>query len=41
MELADFMFSEQVRRVLITRQGRVVGVVREQELFFQMADIII
>jgi len=40
MELADFMYTEQVRRVLITRQGKVIGVVREQELFFEMADII-
>jgi CBS domain-containing protein len=40
MELADFMSTEQVRRVLITRRGRIVGVVREQELFFEMADTI-
>ena len=40
MKLADFMHTEQVRRVLITRQGSVVGVVREQELFFEMANII-
>ncbi|WP_373498375.1 response regulator [Desulfococcus sp.] len=40
MELADFMYSQQVRRVLITRKGRVVGVVREQDLFFEMAHII-
>ena len=40
MELADFMYTGKVRRVLITRQGKVVGVVREQELFFEMANII-
>jgi DNA-binding response OmpR family regulator len=40
MELADFMYTHQVRRVLITRADRVVGVVREQELFFEMAHII-
>jgi DNA-binding response OmpR family regulator len=40
MELADFMYSQQVRRVLITRKGKVVGVVREQDLFFEMAHII-
>lgn len=40
MELADFMYTNQVRRVLITRGGKVVGVVREQELFFEMAHII-
>ncbi len=40
MELADFMFTEQVRRVLITRRGTVIGVVREQEIFFEMAHTI-
>jgi CheY-like chemotaxis protein len=41
MELADFMYSEQVRRVLITRRGKPVGVVREQEIFFEIADLIL
>lgn len=41
MELADFMFMNQIRRMAVAREGRVVGVVREQELFFEMANIII
>lgn len=41
MELAEFMHSGNVRRVLITSRGKVIGVVREQELFFEMAKIIL
>lgn len=41
MELADLMHQEQIRRVAVTRKGKVVGVVREQELFFEMADILL
>jgi CBS domain-containing protein len=41
MELADFMFTEGVRRIVITSNNSVVGVVREQELFFEMASIIL
>jgi len=41
MELADLMYREHVRRVVVTRKGKVVGVVREQELFFEMADILL
>lgn len=41
MELADLMFSQGVRRVAVIRDKKVVGVVREQELFFEMADIIL
>lgn len=41
MELADFMATEQVRRVLVTREDKVIGIVREQELFFEMARIIL
>jgi CheY-like chemotaxis protein len=41
MELADFMSTEQVRRVLVTRADKVIGIVREQELFFEMARIIL
>ncbi len=40
MELADMMYSQNVRRVVVTRKGKVVGVVREQELFFEMASLI-
>ncbi|WP_373500703.1 response regulator [Desulfococcus sp.] len=40
MELADLMYSRNIRRLVVTRaKGRVIGVVREQELFFEMASI--
>ncbi len=35
MELTDLMHQEQIRRVVVTRKGKVVGVVREQELFLK------
>ncbi|HBN26180.1 MAG TPA: response regulator [Desulfobacteraceae bacterium] len=41
MEVADFMYSQNVRRVLVTSDEMVIGVVREQELFFEMANIIL
>jgi DNA-binding response OmpR family regulator len=41
MELADLMYMNQIRRVAVTRKGRVVGIVREQEIFFEMANIIV
>jgi len=37
MEVADLIYSKQIRRVVVTRKGKVIGVVREQELFFEMA----
>jgi len=40
MEIANLIFTEKQRRVAITRKGKVVGVVREQEIFFEMARII-
>ncbi|HDL07726.1 MAG TPA: CBS domain-containing protein, partial [Desulfobacteraceae bacterium] len=41
MEMADLMFTKRVRRLVVTSKGKVVGVVREQELFFEMANIIL
>jgi CBS domain-containing protein len=42
MELADQMYTKGIRRVVVTDgSGKVVGVVREQELFFEMADILL
>lgn len=41
MEVADFMYGRGLRRVVVTEKGRVVGVVREQELFFEMALILL
>lgn len=41
MEIANLMFTEKSRRMAVTRDGKVVGVVREQEIFFEMAKIIL
>ncbi|MDY6878798.1 MAG: response regulator [Desulfatiglans sp.] len=41
MEVADLMFREKRRRVVVRSGDRVVGIVREQEIFFEMANIII
>jgi len=41
MEIANLMFTSQIRRMLVTDKGKIVGVVREQELFFEIANIII
>ena len=41
MEVSSMVYDEQVRRIAITSKGKVVGVVREQELFFEMARIIL
>ncbi len=40
MELAYLMYKEEHRRVAVVREGKVVGIVREQELFFEMNKII-
>lgn len=39
MEVADAMFTTGARRLGVLRGGKVVGVVREQELFFEIARI--
>ncbi len=41
MEIANFMVTKQIRRVVVTHQGKPIGVVREQELFFELAAIIL
>ena len=41
MEIANLLFNEKRRRLAVRRQGKVVGVVREQEIFFEMAKIIL
>ena len=40
MEVANLLYTEKRRRMAVTRKGKVVGVVREQELFFEMARIL-
>ena len=41
MEIANLIFTENRRRMAVTRGRKVVGVVREQEIFFEMAKIIL
>lgn len=40
MEAAYMMVTGNLRRLVVTRSGRVVGVIREQELFFEMEEIL-
>ena len=41
MEIANLMSSENIRRMVVSRKGKVVGVVREQEIFFELTNIIV
>ena len=41
MEIANLIFTKKRRRMAVTREGKGVGVVREQEIFFEMAKIIL
>jgi CheY-like chemotaxis protein len=41
MEAANLMFSNQIRRLIVTDGHRILGVVREQEIFFEIANIIL
>ena len=41
MEISNLIFTKKRRRMAVTREGKVVGVVREQEIFFEMAKIIL
>jgi len=41
MEVAEMMYTQKARRLAVTLEGRVVGVVREQELFFEIARIVL
>lgn len=40
MEVAEMMVTERARRLAVTRKGSVIGVVREQELFFEISRIV-
>lgn len=39
MEVADLLYARNARRLGVTRKGRIVGIVREQEIFFEIARI--
>lgn len=41
MEVVDTMYATKARRLAVTRGGKVVGVVRDQEIFFELARIIL
>lgn len=41
MEAAEMLYSKKARRLAVTRARKVVGVVREQEIFFEMARIVL
>lgn len=41
MEVANLMFTSNARRIIVSDGQKTVGVVREQELFFEIANIII
>ena len=40
MEVADLMFRENVRRIVVTMNKTVVGILREQEMFFEISKIL-
>ena len=41
MQVADLLCAENRRRVAVSRGGRIVGVVREQELFHEIARLVL
>jgi len=41
MEVADMMYTFKARRLCVTRKGKVAGIVREQEIFFEIARIVL
>ena len=41
MEVADMLYTLKARRLCVTRKGKVVGIVREQEIFFEIARIVL
>lgn len=41
MELANILYETECRRLIVRRDEKVIGVIREQEIFFEAADIIL
>ncbi len=41
MEVAELLFSSGIRRMLVTDHEEIIGIVREQEIFFEIANIIL
>ena len=40
MEVAELMFKEKARRLVVMENGKLVGIVREQEMFFEISNIL-
>jgi DNA-binding response OmpR family regulator len=40
MEVAELMFREKARRIAVMQQKKIVGILREQELFFEISNIL-
>ena len=40
MEISDLLYKEDCRRLVVKRAGEAIGVIREQEVFFELANII-
>jgi DNA-binding response OmpR family regulator len=40
MEIAETMFFQRARRLAVAKNGKIVGVVREQEMFFEIGRIL-
>jgi CBS domain-containing protein len=36
MEVADLLYARNARRLGVTRKGKIIGIVREQEIFFEI-----
>ncbi len=41
MEVADSMYKNKLRRLLVTDKNRVIGIIREQDIFFEITNIIL
>jgi DNA-binding response OmpR family regulator len=41
MEVAEIMYSQKARRLAVVQDGKTVGVVREQEMFFEIARVVL
>jgi len=41
MEAAYTLYNEKARRLVVTAKGKVAGVIREQDVFFELAQIIL
>ncbi|MCD4744405.1 MAG: response regulator [Desulfobacteraceae bacterium] len=41
MEVADLMYKTNMRRIMVSGNGRIIGIIREQDIFFEIANIIL